>query len=158
MELLRNWICGICAVSILIAIAQALAPKNAVSGSVRMIGALIMVIVMLAPIGKIKMSEFRVMSQRTAAELESKTRKINEENQKIKESIIEDSLASYICERAGNRGDDIRVEVTCRDEMPERVTVFLSPGASEKRVVDIIEDECGISRENITVKNTREEG
>ena len=42
--------------------------------------------------------------------------------------------------------------------MPERVTVFLSPGASEKRVVDIIEDECGISRENITVKNTREEG
>ena len=88
MEYLRNWICGICAVSILIAVVQALAPKNAVAGSVRMIGALIMVIVMLAPLGKINLSDFRLMSQRVAATTELKTEKISAENQKIKESII----------------------------------------------------------------------
>lgn len=158
MELLRNWICGICAVSVLIAIAQALTPKNAVAGSIRMIGALILIMVMLAPVAKINLRDFRITNRQMMAEAERKTKKIDAENQKIKESIIEDSLATYICKRAKQIGADVDATVTCVDEVPQYVTVFTSSSAHKKRVVRLIEEECGILPENITVRTMQEEG
>lgn len=153
MDFLRNWIVAICAVSIICAIVQAIVPKNAVYGNVKMVSSLLLVCAMLSPLKKLDLSEFRAVSQKMNVEITDKTSAIDEENRKIKQNIIEERLSAYILKRATQNGDVLRVSVKCKDELPESVAITAKNGRLSESTLRMIEQECGIPRDRIDVKH-----
>lgn len=157
MEVLQNWITGICAVSILVAVARAITPKTAPAGAVRMIGGLLLVLAILLPLGKLDVAQLRFDNRRAEQALADQTARLSAENEKIREDIIAESLSAYIWKRAGCREGALRVRVRCENEIPTQVILYAAPEVNTARILKLIEEECGFSRAQVVLKSIEED-
>ena len=146
MELIRSWVLAICAVSVLSATVQALTPKNALHGSVKMICALLLISAMVSPLKKLDISDFRIAGKKAEYSITDKTERLQLENEKIRQEIIEESISAYILNRAKQFGDNITASVRCKDGIPESVVLRAENGKISQKTLEMIEKECGIKK------------
>ena len=127
MELLRTWVLGITAASLVIAVAQALMPEGTVKKVGKLTGGLILVLVLLQPLAKL---DYRDLYDRAASlPAGALTRETLTERTTLPlEEGIEEELAAYIAEKGAALGCPCTARVDCTPDetgvpIPVRVTV-----------------------------------
>lgn len=153
MEMIRTWITGITAASILIAVICAIVPKNATGGFVRAACAVVLIIAVLAPLKSFRVTDINFWNTQYHNEFNHKKEQLDQENQKMKSSIIENTMSTYIWKRAKQIGIDCKTNVRCRKSksgelLPYEVEVLLTDGTKNRaKLTSIIEHECGIPKD-----------
>ncbi|MBR5533463.1 MAG: hypothetical protein IKU62_01280 [Ruminiclostridium sp.] len=153
MELLRTWVLGVTAASLVIAVAQALMPQGTVKKVGKFTGGLILVLVLLRPLtgldyqdlyGRVSALPAGAISQEDLAE---------QGNLHLEEGI-EGELAAYIAEKGDALGCPCKVQVDCLPDeagvpIPTRVTItgIFTPEQQES-LGDMITQDLGITPEN----------
>ena len=128
MDFLRNWLVGITAAAIVLALADGLMPEGSVKRIGKFAGGLLMMLAIIRPVlsldydvlaGSIADYRYEVQEYSTSLEVE---------NERLKKIIIEDRTGAYIRDKAVELGISCTVSVQCRvdenDQLyPASVTV-----------------------------------
>ena len=154
MEWIRNWLCGVCAAAILLAIMKELAPKNFAGHCVKMTASLILILAVLSPLRNEKISGLWAESQWIAPELPQQEQRLTQTNENLELSIIEEKLSAYIWEQARDLGISCRVSVHAGkggdgNWRPESVEIALDhaiPEAKKQQLSERIEQQCAIPK------------
>ena len=106
MEIIKNWILGICGAALLGALADAVVPKSSVKNVVSFVCSIVMIFAVVSPIVKIDFSAYSgyIVAQKKSAGEYSK--KIEETNARLTKAIIEEDAAAYILDKAHELGID----------------------------------------------------
>ena len=146
MEVLKNWISGICSVSIMIAILKAIIPEGHVGKTFNITASLLLVIVVIAPFKQIDFAEFKIETEQYQTLLSEKIEKVNEESVKLTDDIIEEKIIEYICSKTGENPSEI--SVSCKNG--EVVQVILYKKNDE--IKNLLKTDLGIPEERIIVQ------
>lgn len=111
-ELLREWLLGITAAAMLLALTESLAPDGTVKRMVSLAGGLILVIAAVSPITKLDESTLSDLTRKFEAEVDSGSRELEEKNEFLYESIIQENTAAYILDKAEALGMNCSVSVS----------------------------------------------
>ena len=153
MELLRTWVLGVTAASLVIAVGEALMPQGTVKKVGRLTGGLILVLVLLQPVARLDYGDLydRVASLPDGA-LTQET--LAEQTSLPLEAGIEEALSAYIAEKGAALGCPCTARVDCiPDEegvpIPDRVTVTGTfPSTKKEALQAIIAQDLGVKPEN----------
>ena len=151
MELFRKWLLGVVACSLAVTISTRLAGEGKTGGLVRFTGGLLLLCAMLRPLAQLELPEagWNMGGYRAAvAQLELELR--GERENTLSDSISE-RLASYIEDKAGSLGMEVRATVAMelRNNVPVPVGVTLR-GEYSAELADYVERELGIAQEKQT--------
>lgn len=151
MEFFRQWLLGVVACSLAVTISTRLAGEGKTGGLVRFTGGLLLLCAMLRPLAQLELPEagWNMGGYRAAvAQLELELR--GERENTLSDSISE-RLASYIEDKAGSLGMEVRATVAMelRNNVPVPVGVTLR-GAYSAELADYVERELGIAQEKQT--------
>ena len=151
MEFFRQWLLGVVACSLAVTISTRLAGEGKTGGLVRFTGGLLLLCAMLRPLAQLELPEagWNMGGYRAAvAQLELELR--GERENTLSDSISE-RLASYIEDKAGSLGMEVRATVAMelRNNVPVPVGVTLR-GEYSAELADYVERELGIAKENQT--------
>lgn len=151
MEFFRQWLLGVVACSLAVTISTRLAGEGKTGGLVRFTGGLLLLCAMLRPLAQLELPEagWNMGGYRAAvAQLELELR--GERENTLSDSISE-RLASYIEDKAGSLGMEVRATVAMelRNNVPVPVSVTLR-GAYSAELADYVERELGIAQEKQT--------
>lgn len=110
MQILRTWILGVTVLSMILAAAQALMPEGAVKLVSRLTCGLALTLALLQPLMSLERVDFTdLVSDLPAGS-------VSAEEQDPMTPIIEEELAAYIEEKAGEFGLSCAARVTCRPD------------------------------------------
>ena len=151
MEFFRQWLLGVVACSLAVTISTRLAGEGKTGGLVRFTGGLLLLCAMLRPLAQLELPEagWNMGGYRAAvAQLELELR--GERENTLSDSISE-RLASYIEDKAGSLGMEVRATVAMelRNNVPVPVGVTLR-GEYSTELADYVERELGIAQEKQT--------
>ena len=151
MEFFRQWLLGVVACSLAVTVSARLAGEGKAGGLVRFTGGLLLLCAMLRPLAQLEPPEtgWDIGGYRAAvAQLELELRG---EREKTLSDSISERLASYIEDKAGSLGMEVRATVTMglRDSVPVPAGVTLW-GTYSAELADYVERELGIAKENQT--------
>lgn len=153
MELLRTWVLGVTAASLVIAVGEALMPQGTVKKVGRLTGGLILVLVLLQPLAKLDGRDlWGQTASLPAGSLSRET--LAEQTWLPLEDGIEAALSAYIAEKGAALGCPCTARVDCiPDEegvpIPDRVTVTGTVSPSQKEALQaIIAQDLGVRPEN----------
>ena len=151
MECFRQWLLGVVACSLAVTISTRLAGEGKTGGLVRFTGGLLLLCAMLRPLAQLELPEagWNMGGYRAAvAQLELELR--GEREITLSDSISE-RLASYIEDKAGSLGMEVRATVAMelRNNVPVPVGVTLR-GEYSAELADYVERELGIAQEKQT--------
>lgn len=151
MEFFRQWLLGVVACSLAVTISTRLAGEGKTGGLVRFTGGLLLLCAMLRPLAQLELPEagWNMGGYRAAvAQLELELR--GERENTLSDSISE-RLASYIEDKAGSLGMEVRATVAMelRNNVPVPVGVTLR-GEYSAELADYVERELGIAQEKQT--------
>ena len=114
IEFLRNWLLGITAAAIVLALADGLMPEGSVKRIGKIAGGLFLMLAILRPMLSVdyeilagSMADYRYQVQQYSASVEI-------ENERLKKIIIEDRTGAYIRDKAVELGIDCSVTVECQ--------------------------------------------
>ena len=114
IEFLRNWLLGITAAAIVLALADGLMPEGSVKRIGKIAGGLFLMLAILRPVLSVdyeilagSMADYRYQVQQYSASIEI-------ENERLKKIIIEDRTGAYIRDKAVELGIDCSVTVECQ--------------------------------------------
>lgn len=150
MEVLKQWILSISAVSLIAAILGVITPNGTPSKIMKMCLAFLLVIVLISPIKKIDFDRFDLLTLEMESELKEKTESIALENEKISNDIIENSLIEYICNQAEIKENEI--ELCYEGNEIEKVVLY----TDKAKALKIIQEDLGVKREKIIIKKREE--
>lgn len=112
MELVRQWLLGVTCTALVLAVADSLAPEGSVKRVCRLAGGLALLIAAVSPVLHIDgvmisqaVSEYQAVVQTYEKELEEK-------NVLLYQTIIEETTAAYIVDKAEELGISCQAEVT----------------------------------------------
>ena len=114
IEFLRNWLLGITAAAIVLALADGLMAEGSVKRIGKIAGGLFLMLAILRPVLSVdyeilagSMADYRYQVQQYSASIEI-------ENERLKKIIIEDRTGAYIRDKAVELGIDCSVTVECQ--------------------------------------------
>lgn len=112
MDWMRQWLLGVTCTALVLALAESLAPAGNVKKVCRLAGGLALLLAAVSPILSLDegamsraLSEYRFSAQRYEDALA-------EQNDLLYKTIIEESTAAYIVDKAGEMGISCQAEVT----------------------------------------------
>jgi len=153
-ELIRNWLMGVTCASIVMAVAETLAPEGSIRRICRLAGGLVIVLAAINPILKLDegvlsraLTEYRIAAQDYGDALVEK-------NNSLYKTIIEENTAAYILDKAEELGISCRAEVIfAYDEQgnpyPSEVNIFGQLTQLQKEQLSrIIEADLGVLPEH----------
>lgn len=116
MTALRQWLLGVACTALILAAAEGLAPDGGVKKVCRLAGSLAL---LLAAVGPLLQLDEGVIA-RAAGEYRSAARsyeeRLTEKNNLLYQTIIEDTAAAYIVDKAEELGILCQAEVTCSND------------------------------------------
>ena len=151
-ELLRQWIMGLCAASIITACAQTITPTGAVKRVLRLICGLVLTLVLVSPLGKTDLESYALSLAAYRERVASLTEELSETEKRLDRVYIEEGCGAYILDEAHALGLEGRVEVNAkwRDNywVPWEAKLCLT-GADEmcRRLKSTMAAELGIAEE-----------
>lgn len=149
IALLRTWLFGLTAVSLLLALAEALVVQESIRRVLRLAGGVLMIVVLLQPVAGIDLDRLDVTLEDYQRQVEDLTQTYAQQQETQFSASIEAQLASYIWDKAQELGIDCQVSVTTAAgedgiPLPESVTVT---AAFHEELSRILEADLGIPRE-----------
>lgn len=103
-ELVRSWVIGLTGMSLITAVVLTLTPKGKVRRIVTMVCGLGMVIALISPIMNFDYDSFALYMSDSTEELESYGAGLEETNERLTRSIIQERTAAYILDKAESIG------------------------------------------------------
>jgi len=163
-ELVRSWVIGLTGMSLITAVVLTLTPKGKVRRVVTLVCGLGMIIVLIGPILDFDYDSFALYTSDSSVDLESFGTNLEEANEKLTRSIIQERTAAYILDKAESIGvSDAQFTVNTRmDEegtwYPWEVTAEGTFTQSQKlELVSYMTGEIGIPEERQYWSTTDEE-
>ncbi len=148
MGYISNWVRSIATVTMMMAAVTVLTPKNTAGRAAMLCGSILLTAVLVSPIKTFDIEAVSEYDRKFELEIEKRAEAISREGEKVKETIIEENLRTYILQRAKQFGISCDIAVACRDGMPHLVTVRLKRKEDRERISEILTEECGIAKEN----------
>lgn len=158
MELVKDWVGGICAVTIIVSVIKAVVPQNSAGRCVQLAGALVLIMAVISPFKSLSVSDIMKNDRGYELEFERQSRHLQEENENIQKEIIEKEISSYISQRLLDFGLDcegIAVEVVKRKDgylYPEEIRIITDRKVSEaerKEIKKTVKRECDIAEDRV---------
>ena len=149
MEVLRTWLFGLTAVSLLLALAEALVSQEGIRRVLRLTGGVLMIVVLLQPVVQIDLEDLSLSLEAHQQEVETLTEEYAQQQETQLSAGIEAELASYIWDKAQALGLDCQVSVTVEtgaDGVPAPRSVDIT-GEYSEALSEIIEKDLGVPRE-----------
>ena len=153
MELIRQWMMGMACAAMAAALAQSLAPEGGPKQMCRLAGALVLLLATVSPLLRLDEKalsrltrDYQAASWETAGALE-------EENDILYETIIEERTAAYILDKAGELGISCQAEVEYRYGQegvpyPDQVRIWGSWTQEQRQALErVLEEDLGIPPE-----------
>ena len=149
-EWIRSWLLGVSCAAMVMAIAEAVIPRGGMRHICRLAGGLVLLLAAVSPVLNLD-DELWAW---TAAEYQTMVgdyeRTLNEQNNLLYQSIIEENTAAYILDKARERGISCRVEVVLAvddngNPYPGKVHLFGDWTDEQKTMLGrVLETELGI--------------
>ena len=148
IQMLKEWLFGLVAAAMLLAMLNALLPKRVFYAIGKVTGGLILMLVLLRPILGMRWDDLSGKYRDYELQIEQQTEAYTQENYQQLADIIEQRLNAYIWETAAQMGLDCEAEVETqlRDGVPYPVNVTLYSDYHEG-LSDRIFRELGIAPE-----------
>lgn len=147
MQFVQNWITSIAAVTLIVSVIGALCPKNAAGRAVTLASLLLMTATLLSPISRVDVSALSDEMEKYSHEAEKRYEKLLDEQENIKEKLIEENTRAYILQRAESSGIECDITVQCKDGAPHTVYITAENETELVAASELVEKELGISRE-----------
>lgn len=163
--MIKEWIVGITAASILISAIIAITPDGAPKRSVKLVGGLILFVVLIRPFMDMKMADLAFYNMQYRADYEKYEEKLIMKNSSMIKTIIEDRTRTYILQKADLLGIECDVEVSARRRedgypYPERIVIYVSKDYDpvlKSQLSYIVASELGVPEENQEWRSTEDE-
>lgn len=114
IEVIRNWLIGVTAAAIVVALAEGVAPDGAVKKIGKLAGGLLLIVAVIQPLVGLDyeamagiLTDYRVETEGYSAALEI-------ENERLMKNIIEEQTGAYIQDKAAELGAECTADVTCQ--------------------------------------------
>ncbi|MBE6911052.1 MAG: hypothetical protein IJO61_09085 [Oscillospiraceae bacterium] len=150
MGYVKGFVGAVATVTMIMAIVAVVTPKNAAGRAAMLCGSILLMTVLVSPMKELDPALFSEYDRKIESEIETKAEMMRQKSERLKESIIEENLRTYIFKRAEQFG------IRC-DAQPEyfngevcSVTVKLENEKDVEKVSQILVEECGIAKENQT--------
>ena len=158
LELIRQWLLGITASAMLVALAEALCPDGNIRGILRLTGGLVLLAAVLNPLLKLDTEALGRALAEYKLDLGAYSTELEEENETLMKDIIEEQSAAYIQDKAAALGIDCQVTVEADGEeewpIPQSVTVMGSLTAEQQEALErTIEEDFAIPAERQTYES-----
>lgn len=111
-ELVRQWLLGIACTALILAAAESLAPDGSVKKVCRLAGGLALLLAAVGPLLRLDSGALANMLEEYQAAVRSYEETLGEQNDLFYQTIIEDSTAAYIVDKAEKLGISCQAEVT----------------------------------------------
>ena len=150
MALLQTWLFSLTAVSLLLAVAEALVTQESIRRVLRLAGGVLMIVVLLRPVAQIDLEGLALSLEDYQREAEELRETYQTRQQQDLAAGIEEELASYIWDKARELGIDCQVRVTAEtgeDGVPLPAEVAVDAPYSEE-LSAVIQKDLGVPREN----------
>ncbi|MGI6497500.1 MAG: stage III sporulation protein AF [Oscillospiraceae bacterium] len=154
-EGIRDWLVGIIAAAMLAALTGCITPKGTIGKIGRMVGGLVLMLCLLRPVAGIDLTSFSQTLTAYRAESGGYSAELEETNEQLRKTIIEEKSAAYSEEQANAMGITCRVNVLCqtgKDGTPypyEALVIgHLSAGEREK-MQRMLESDLAIAPEKV---------
>jgi|LSQX01.2.fsa_nt_gb hypothetical protein len=153
--MIKDWIIGITAASILVSAVIAITPKGAPKRSVRLVGGLILFIVIIDPLKKMDLSDLAFYSMQYRADYEKYEEKLIFQNSSMIETIIEDKTRTYILQKAELLGVKCDVEVSAKKRedgypYPDKIVFYVMEECDSELIEQlsyVVSSELGVPEE-----------
>lgn len=138
MTVFKDWLLGVTAAAMLLAMAEGLMPKGTVRQIGKLTGGLVLMVAILQPILKIDYGTLSASLSRFRDDLGIYEAEPKTENFRLMKSIIEAKSAAYIQDKAAGLGIECRAEVTCtadsEEEYPYPASVVVKGALTEEEI------------------------
>ena len=138
MTVLKDWLLGVTAAAMLLALAEGLMPKGAVRQIGKLTGGLVLMAAILQPVLKLDYHTMAGALSRYRDDLGIYEAEPKTENFRLMKSIIEAQSAAYIRDKAADLGIECRVVVTCgaqtEEEYPYPTAVTVEGALSDAEI------------------------
>ena len=151
-ELMRSWVMGITAASMLGSIALAVTPEGKVRRVTKLTASVLCILVLLGPVMSIDPDELSGLNVSYGVELTSLDGRLKDENILLEKSLIEEACAEYISDKGSELGAALKVRVTAElgDDgryYPKSAEITAADASAVPELTRIIERELGITEE-----------
>ena len=162
MELIRNWLIGITAAALVVALADSLPPDGAVKKIGKLTGGLLLAAAILPPLVGLDYASLSGILADYRLEAEGYSNALETENERLIKTIIEEQTGAYIQDKAAALGVDCTAEVTCQADddgslYPASVVVYGELTREQMNSLSrTIEGELAIPAQNQQYERTKE--
>ena len=111
-ELVRQWLLGVACTALVLAAADSLAPEGSVKKICRLAGGLALLLAAVGPLIKLDSGILARSLEEYRAMVQSREEALAEQNNIFYQTIIEESAAAYIVDKAEEMGIACQAEVT----------------------------------------------
>ena len=111
-ELVRQWLLGVACTALILAVADSLAPDGSVKKVCRMAGGLALLLAAVSPLLRLDVGALSDALEKYQTAVRSYKETLEEQNNLFYQTIIEESAAAYIVDKAEEMGISCQAEVT----------------------------------------------
>lgn len=150
MELVRQWLLGVTCTALVLAVAESLAPEGSVKRVCRLAGGLALLAAAVSPVLRVDGEGFSQAVLEYKASIQTYEEELEEKNVLLYQTIIEETTAAYIVDKAEELGISCQAEVTFaydEDGVPYPWEVTARGVWTEEqrgRLSRLVEDDLGV--------------
>lgn len=149
IEMMREWLTAVAAVSLLLSIVQMLVPKGLLRETASFIGGLLLLTVLLRPVLDLDVSTLRLDLSSYQEAVEQRQAELEAEQKETLLDLIEAETQAYISDKAEQLGLSLHIRVTAEMDaagvpIPVQVEIV---GRRSDELVQWMETELGIPEE-----------
>ena len=111
-ELMRQWLLGVACTALILAVADSLAPGGSVKKICRLAGGMALLLAAVGPVLRLDSGILARTLEEYRAQIRSYEETLGEQNNLFYQTIIEESAAAYIVDKAEEMGISCQAEVT----------------------------------------------
>lgn len=111
-ETVRQWLLGVACTALVMAVADSLAPDGSVKKVCRLAGGLALLLAAVSPLLRLEVGALADALEGYRAQVQRYEKTLEEQNNLFYQTIIEESTAAYIVDKAKEMGISCQAEVT----------------------------------------------
>lgn len=161
MDFIKEWLLGVTCAAMVLALAESLAPEGGVKRVCRLAGGLVLLLAAIGPVIRTEPADLSRMLEEYIAVSQDYTGELEEKNEDLYETIIEEHTAAYILDKAKQMGISCQVSVTVirgEDGVPRPDAVRVTGALTEEqadRLGRMLEEDLGILPQRQDLERTQ---
>ena len=144
MEGISSWIAGISAVALMASVISVIAPKNSAGRVAFMIGSMLVLVALVAPIFGFETEDFSEIRKTYEDIVAEKTEAAKTSGEAVKNNIIQDKLTTYVLQEAKTDASECKLTIEVKDERAVSAKIVCRDSAVSKRVSEVLSEDLNI--------------